>query len=303
MHVAVIVLNWNGKSDTLACLESLGDTPHLIVVDNGSTDGSVEEIRRRFPRVTVLETGKNLGYAGGNNVGIEYALKCGADAVVLLNNDTVVEPGFVEGFVHFAKRGILGGYPLRMAERDKLDHLGGVWNEERGDFDLVGLNEARGFKTEKQLDYVCGCSIFIPREVFEKIGLLEPKFFLFWEEADFAMRAKRAGFSVDVCYDAVLYHKVSASFTGSPQKKYYWWRGRFLFIERNCSPDMKQKLFRKYLYPEAWHYRKLLWIKSAELLVLKLLRRATKEKAEKLEQYRAVLRGIRDYTSIKDCGW
>lgn len=303
MKVAVVILNWNGKNDTIACLQSLGGYPEIIVVDNGSSDDSVCEIRKQFPNVRVIETGINLGYAGGNNVGIETALKEGAGAVLLLNNDTKASPGMLEAFIQSAKNlptvGIWGGYPLRHSHPDQLDHLGGVWNREKGDFDLIGVREKKGFRTEIPLDYVCGCSIFIRREVFEKIGLLETKFFLYWEEADFGMRAKKAGFEIGICYDAILHHKVSASFTGgSAHKKYFWWRGRLLWIERNCTPEEKSRLFRKLINPELWHYKKLLWIKGAELQLLKLLRKQNvHEKEEKLKQYRAALQGLRDYIS------
>ncbi|MGD0664400.1 MAG: glycosyltransferase family 2 protein [Rhabdochlamydiaceae bacterium] len=305
MKVTLVILNWNGKNDTLACLESLKSHREIIVVDNGSEDNSVEEIRKQFPSVRVIETGINLGYAGGNNVGIEAALKEGADAVLLLNNDTIADPGMVEAFIQSAEAtpsiGIWGGYPLRFSNPEHLDHLGGIWNSEKGDFELIGLNEKKGFQTGIPLDYVCGCSIFVRREVFEKIGLLETKFFLFWEEADFSMRAKKAGFGIGVCYGALLLHKVSASFIGgSPHKKYFWWRSRLLWIDRNCSPQEKQRLFRNLINPELWHYKKLLWIKGAEMRLLKLLRKKdVREKEEKLRQYRAVVQGLRDFSMGK----
>ncbi|MBP7075263.1 MAG: glycosyltransferase family 2 protein [Rhabdochlamydiaceae bacterium] len=303
MKATIVILNWNGKKDTLACLKSLSPYKDIIVVDNGSHDDSVHEIKKQFPWVQVIETGINLGYAGGNNVGIEAALRQGAEAVLLLNNDTVVDPEMMNSFIESAEKnpsvGIWGGYPLRFSDPEHLDHLGGVWQSEKGDFELIGLSAKKGFCTDKKLDYVCGCSIFIRREVFDKIGLLETKFFLFWEESDFAMRAKKAGFGIEVCYEAILFHKVSASFIGgSPHKKYFWWRGRLLWIERNCSPEEKKRLFSKLLNPELWHYKKLLWIKGAELRLLKLLRKQnTQEKEEKLKQYRAALQGLRDYKS------
>lgn len=301
MKVTIVILNWNGKNDTLDCLKSLGTKHTIIVVDNGSQDNSVQEIQEQYPYVQVIETSTNLGYAGGNNVGIEAALKNGADAVLLLNNDTVVAAGTIEAFVRSATAyptvGIWGGYPLRFSDPMHLDHLGGIWNSKKGDFELIGLDAEKGFTTSRNLDYVCGCSIFIRRRVFETIGLLEPKFFLFWEEADFAMRAKKAGFKVDVCYRALLLHKVSASFVGgSPHKKYFWWRGRFLWIERNCSSQEKELLFRKLLKPEIWHYQKLIWIKKTELALLRFLRHTSVHKKEdKLKQYRAALQGLRDY--------
>lgn len=284
MSLYVIILNWNGKADTLTCLEALApQTPNIVVVDNGSSDNSVAVIKKVFPDVKLIVTSKNLGYAGGNNVGIEYALGQGADLVLLLNNDTIPAPNFIASLqkaAHPTK--ILGAYPLRFNEPELLDHLGGIWDEKTATFTLVGQNEPKGFKTDKPLDYVCGCSILIPRQVFEAVGLLEPKFFLFWEEADLCWRARQAGFDIEVCYDAHLLHKVSASFTGGkPHKIYFSWRGRLLFIERNC-PAQKKWLYKRVLKPEMRRNLKLFLLKK--LLFNK-----------KQLQYKAALLAWRDF--------
>jgi GT2 family glycosyltransferase len=305
MKLTVVILNWNGKNDTLACLASLKQSTasfSTVVVDNGSTDDSIAEISKNFPEATLLPTGQNLGYAGGNNVGIEYALKQGADLVLLLNNDTIVDPHFIAALMQAAASkttGIFGAYPLRMSQPDQLDHLGGVWNSASASFDLIGSGAPKGFKTDKPLDYVCGCSILIRREVFETIGLLESKFFLFWEEADFCVRAKKAGFGIDVCYEAQLLHKVSASFVGgSPMKTYFWWRGRWLWIERNCTDEEKKRLYQDLLQPELRHFFKLRMIKSLQFLLLKLIQKKDlSQKKTKLLQYKAALEAYRDFRS------
>jgi hypothetical protein len=300
----VVILNWNGKNDTLTCLASLENQVSsfdTIIVDNGSNDDSVTEIKKRFPRATLVETSQNLGYAGGNNVGIEYALKQGADLILLLNNDTVVDKQFIASLLKTAqnspKAGIFGAYPIRMANPEKIDHLGGRWNSSTATFDLIGLGAAKGFKTEQPLDYVCGCSILIRRQVFETIGLLESNFFLFWEEADFCMRAKKAGFGIEICYEAQLHHKISASFIGgAPHKTYFWWRGRFLWMERNCSKEEKARLYKRVLFPELGHLLKLRLIKGFQLLLLNLVQRKNlTQKKSKLLQYKAALEGYRDF--------
>jgi GT2 family glycosyltransferase len=106
--VGVVVLNWNGKEDTLACLESLASVTYpafeIYVVDNGYSDGSVPVVRSRFPNSTVIENGRNLGFAGGNNVGIRYALERGADYVLILNNDTLVAPDLLDRMMGAALR-------------------------------------------------------------------------------------------------------------------------------------------------------------------------------------------------------
>jgi GT2 family glycosyltransferase len=134
MKIAIVVLNWNGKQDTLACLATLSQLhyPHreVIVVDNGSTDGSVDAIRAQFPHDHLLENGENLGFAEGNNVGIRFALQRDADMVFLLNNDTVVAPDILDHFVaQFASSpdvGILGANICLFDQRETLDHLGGM---------------------------------------------------------------------------------------------------------------------------------------------------------------------------------
>jgi GT2 family glycosyltransferase len=259
-------------------------------------------LKTTFPTLTLLQIKENCGYAGGVNVGIQYALDKGATWILLLNNDTVVDPQFLSAFSRKIEKnpnvGILGGWPIRFYKPDKLDHLGGVWDEKKGKFTLVGLGEKLDFQLEEDLDYICGCSSLIRREVFEKIGLFEPSFFCYWEEADFCMRAKRAGFALDVCPEAKLWHKVAASFTGGkPHVAYYWWRNRFLWTERNLPKKSQKKLLYTVLLPEILHLYKMRTLKSFQLFLQKQLRlkKDLKEKEQKLLQYRASLQGFHDY--------
>ncbi len=289
--IAILILNWNGKKETLPCLETVLKIryPNFvpIVVDNGSSDDSVPAIRKAFPDILLLETGQNLGYAGGNNAGIEYALKQGFEWIFLLNNDTFVEENLLDEMMKpSASYQIIGAKPYAYPYTGKLDHLGGKWNPKKGLFDLIGLGKTdQELSWDGTLDYVTGCSIFIHRSVFERIGLLEPKFFLLWEESDFCMRAKRAGFHIGVAEGAKILHKGSASFTGgTAHSTYFWWRNRLLWIERNCS--RKEKLFLFFvLLPEV--------IKLHRHLLLKLL--FPKKNQEKIRRYKAAICGIHDY--------
>ncbi len=286
MNIALIILNWNGKKDTLECLDSIAKLDYekfeTIVVDNGSTDGSLDSLPTH---VTVLKNKENLGFAEGNNVGIRYALEKDFDAVVLLNNDTIVDPQFLSAFAR-ADKPIQGALIYLYQERDRLDHLGGTWNPRTASFDFTCLR-AKEIPEELSLDYLCGCALFVRRGVFETIGLLESKFFLIWEESDFCFRAKRAGFPLHVCREALVWHKVSASFTGGkPHSTYFWWRNRLLWIERNCTRPQKVSLYLRVLLPEIFHLYKLFAIKSLF---------PSKNKKEKLLQYRAALTGIHHY--------
>lgn len=294
MKIFVIILNWNGKNDTLSCLSSLKriSTPHeIVVVDNGSTDGSETVIPTSFPEAHFIQTGENLGYAEGNNVGIRYALKNGADFVFILNNDTTVEPNILEAFL---KRDapIQGGKAHLMSDPKTLDHLGGNWNVKKGEFELVGSQApASEWNNPISLDYVCGVALFVSAEVFRNIGLFEARYFLFWEESDFCMRAKREGYPATVCPEAVLYHKVSASFAGGkPHTTYFWWRNRLLWIDRNCTKEEKKSLHKK-IRGDFFHILKLYLLKSLQLLFTK----KTKKRVLSLRTYRAQLVGMKDY--------
>lgn len=298
--IAVIILNWNGKKDTLECLASLKkvDYPNFftVVVDNGSTDSSVSDLRTEHPEITLLETGKNLGFAEGNNVGIRYALEKGADFLFLLNNDTVVDPHILMALVDRSAEqpsvGIFGCSVYLYEKKNQFDHLGGLWNPKKGHFDLICNRSYEEGQPAPSVDYVCGCAFFVRKEVFETVGLLESRFFLIWEEADFCFRAKRAGFEIGVARQAKLWHKVSASFVGGkPHTTYFWWRGRLFWIERNCKGFEKCKLYLTVLIPEIIHIYKLRWLKNLQLLFPK----KREERKHKILQYRAALQGVKDY--------
>ncbi|MDN3504436.1 MAG: glycosyltransferase family 2 protein [Rhabdochlamydiaceae bacterium] len=303
MKVYIIILNYNGKQDTLDCLTSLKQQTYAhfdtVVVDNGSSDNSCAAIKEKHPDITLIPTGENLGFAGGNNVGIEHCLKHDCDAIFLLNNDTEIDPRCVEEFVLQSKtmpKSILGGCLTQFHDRTKYDHIGGMWSDEKANFDLIGSNETitpTKYQEPRHFDFVCGASMFIPRRVFEEIGLLEPKFFLIWEESDYCAKALRNQFEVTYCPKAIIYHKVSASFVGGkPHTHYFWWRNRLFYMKRNLSNKKYQALMIKIIVPELAHILKLYLLKSIQLLFIKQKR---EEKAKKVKCYKAALRGALDY--------
>ena len=256
-EVAVIVLNWNGRDDTLACLESLRAVAyqnfHVTVVDNGSTDGSAGAIRRQFPDVALIETGRNLGFAGGNNVGIRNALQQGADYIFLLNNDTVVAPSLLQELVSAAarcpERGIFTARIYYYAQPERIWSAGVQWLRDRMEFrhvqdDAVNSVDQRGVA---QTDYACGCALFARSTIFRDVGLLDAKFFLTYEETDFCYRARRAGIPSYYVPSAVLWHKVSVSFGGSesPLIKYFITRNRLLWGERHLTRRELLQLYKR----------------------------------------------------------
>jgi GT2 family glycosyltransferase len=246
LPVAIILINWNNESDTAECLESCQalDYPDcsIIVVDNGSGDGSGRRLRERFPGVEVIETGCNLGFAGGNNVGIRHALENRAGLVWLLNNDTVVDPGALTALIDVAERdrtvGMVGSKISYYEAHDKLWYAGGNLDD-RTPYQCShrGLNEEdRGqYDDTGETGFVTGCSLLVRREVIEQIGLLDEKLFLYFEDTDWGARARRSGWKLMYAPLSIVLHKASASLGGmeSPLMRYYLARNILYFIRKN----------------------------------------------------------------------
>ena len=253
--VYIVILNWNGREDTLACLESVARLDYsncqVIVADNGSTDGALGEIARKHPSVRLIENGANLGFAAGNNSAITAALEDGADFVFLLNNDTIIDPGIVGAFLDAAQRmpqaGVFGAKIYYHADPQRLWYAGGYWNAKTLSFNEYGAGDidAGQYDQLTETDWVIGCAMFVRAEVFRKVGLLEPKFFLNNEEVDFCSRVRRAGYACAYVPQARLWHKVSASFGGedSPLKEYFSARNRLLWAQRNAPPGMRWRIY------------------------------------------------------------
>jgi GT2 family glycosyltransferase len=242
-RVTIIVLNWNGLADTLECLESLSrlDYPayEMVVVDNGSTDGPPAAIRERFPDVTLIENGENLGFTGGNNVGLRWALEQGADYMLLLNNDTVVAPDFLRLLVEAAevdsRIGIAGPTIYYHDQPRIIWTAGGGIDWRRGQTWMVGLNErdAGQFGEEpREVDFVTGCALLVKRAVLERVGLLDDRFFAYYEETEWCVRTQRARFKIVHVPQAKIWHKIEPNArANSPLVHYYMARNRLLFLK------------------------------------------------------------------------
>lgn len=305
-EVCIIVLNWNGKEDTSLCLKSIEEAHfdgEVVIVDNGSTDGSQEYFKTHFSKATLIETGENLGYAGGNNVGIEYGLKKGYPYFLILNNDTTVDPHIINNFLKTAaahpEGGIFGGKIYLMEDRTRFDHFGGMWDKRRIHLNMTGFREVddgKSWEAPFPLDYVTGAALFVRREVFETIGLMDPRYFLYWEETDFCFHARKAGFHILTAPQAILWHKVSASFTGGkPHSTYFFWRNRLLWVERNFSGLERFYYFLRLIPLNAGALLGLTCLRSFQLGLQKLLRRSTTRNHDRLLRYRAALTGVKDY--------
>lgn len=242
--VCTIVLNWNGAGDTIRCLESLQKVTYpsneTVIVDNGSTDGSQRLLKERFPEFTLIENSENLGYAGGNNIGVDYGLRRDAAFIVLLNNDTIVDPGFLDPLVEAANRfpraAFLGPKILYLDAPDVVWFGGGLVDWSKGGIH-VGKDQRDDPKdvSPREVDYVTGCCIMARAEAIREIGTMDPAFFLLFEETDWCLRAKKAGWQSVYVPQSRIWHAVSHSFGGqeSPTYRYYYARNQLLLIRKH----------------------------------------------------------------------
>jgi len=243
--VGVVVLNWNGIDDTLACLDSLRrgtfGNYELVLVDNGSDEAEVERLRQ-LTGVTLIEHRENVGFTRGNNAGIRAALARGCSHVLLLNNDTVVEETMLERLVGAVERdpriGIVGPKIHYFDEPGVIWFAGGTVDLWRGESAHVGMGERDDgrYDAAEDVDYVTACAMLVKRAVFEEIGGLETSYFIYFDETDFCVRARRRGFRVVMAPDARLLHRVSRAMgSGSARYWFHFTRSRVIFLRRHAS--------------------------------------------------------------------
>jgi GT2 family glycosyltransferase len=222
--VVIILVNWNGRDLTLDCLRSLSATTYqhhrCIVVDNASSDGSLEAIQRLFPDVIVLPLPENQRFAGGNNAGIQRALELDADLIMLLNNDTTVAPDFLSHMVDRISTdptiGIVAPAIYYHNAPDIFWFAGGVISFWTGTMKHLGIREKdRGqYEGARTVDYASGCCILTTRKVIAAIGTLDTSYFMYAEDADWCMRVRNAGYSIMFEPKAKVWHKLSVSAGG-----------------------------------------------------------------------------------------
>ena len=264
-RVAAIVLNYDGKQLTLQALDSLRRMRYpsydLVVVDNGSTDGSYEAIAAAHPDVIQVRTEVNLGPAGGYNLGMAWAMDEGYDYLLILNNDIEADPDLLTELVRVAERdpaiGCVGPKTYFYFDRTRLASAGGVIRfkesvtRERG----MGAVDRGQFDHDEEVSYVNGCGMLIRREAIAAAGLWDPVFFLSVEDADWCVRAKRRGFTCWYAHRAVLYHMVSDTVgVYTPKKTFQTGRSSAIFMRRYATPWQRLTffLFLAAALPVAW---------------------------------------------------
>lgn len=257
-NIAIVVVHYQTDADTVECLRSLRKARHpglsvqTVVVDNGSPKRlKLPQDFRRARNFELIRSNSNLGFTGGNNLGIHYAIeKYNSEYILLLNNDTLVKPDFLEKlyqfFQDYPEAGLASpkiyfapGYEFHKnsysrAQRGRvLWYAGGSLDWQHLVLFHRGVDELdrQHFDHQTTSDFATGCCLMIKREVLEKIGTLDKKFFLYLEDADFSLRARRAGYEVGFCSQSVVWHKNAGSSGGAGSRlhEYYQTRNRLLF--------------------------------------------------------------------------
>ncbi|MFQ5506891.1 MAG: glycosyltransferase family 2 protein [Planctomycetota bacterium] len=247
-RIALVVLTWEGREDTLGCLASLQELdsgkPSIYLVDNGSSDGTVPAVAERFPGVCILVNERNQGFSRGCNRGIEQALEDGADYIAVLNNDILVEPDFLAPLLEaLARDPALGAVGPKVLSPDgriwaagasvgfypNLSRLRGSGSPDRGQFDAPAY-----------VDYVPGCAILAPREVWLEVGLFDTDYFAYMEDVEWCLRVRRNGRRVLYEPRSRIYHKASGSSGGgySPVRKYLNGCNSVRFLRKHGGPRL-----------------------------------------------------------------
>ncbi|MBV9848466.1 MAG: glycosyltransferase family 2 protein [Armatimonadetes bacterium] len=296
--VHIILVNWNGIADTMECLRSLSRVTYpncsVIVVDNGSREDEAGALRAAFPAVTVLATGENLGFTGGNNVGIRHALGAGAEYVLCLNNDTVVDPGFLEPLVAALEgdpgAGLAAPHIFLYGEPRDLWYAGAEYS-----FDLETLRARRGpawhviptaadlERTEPhETQIVTGCALLARTGVMRRLGGFDERYFAYYEDVELNLRVAGMGLRRLVVPASRVWHKESRSTGGpmSPTVYFYMVRNTFMLAQDHApgGPSAGNAYYR--------HYARISRQVARSLMGL------TQDSARDMERALAILHGL-----------
>lgn len=258
----VVVLSYNGRADTLECVDSLvvgSPEARILVIDNGSYDGILEAVQQRWPGLDTLQSDTNLGFSGGMNAGVQWALKAGAATITVLNNDTIIPPGVIAACARLARDGVAVSPEVRYADGTERVWFGGGVVDSRtclarhlSEQEIVELFGANN-ESQRNVRVLAGCCITASSATWREVGLFDERYFLNFEDSDWSARAERVGVRLVVDPQVFIYHKVSASFTGAYSYLgfFYYTRNGLLFGSslRRWDVGARLRFLRRHVLP------------------------------------------------------
>lgn len=258
--VYVILVNYNGYKDTIECVNSLRKINYsnfkIIIVDNGSNDDSLEILKQNLNDCIILECKENRGFSGGNNIGINYALKHDAEYILMLNNDTLVEADFlnymVESFECNNNIGLVGCKIMYYDYKNIIWYGGGYidWFKFTGMNFQIGKEDIGQCNVSKEISFMTGCCMLIKKEVFQSVGYLSEDYFMYYEDVDLCVRINDAGYKIWYNPKAIVYHKVGISSGGEESPFFIKWctRNRIVFMNKYKYKVNKYKFILSKIY-------------------------------------------------------
>lgn len=298
--VVLLILTWNRRDDVVRCVSSLGRLRYPnyvpVVIDNASRDDTVAALRKRFPALTILVNETNRGYAGGNNVGIRWALASGAEYVLILNSDTEVTPNMVDVMVEVAETddriAVVGCRNLLMEDTSRLWGAYGVLSYGPFVVRTAGRRAPDGpqWRTVQDVDWVIGNGFLWRRGALEDIGLLDEQLFGYHEDVDWCLRARNRGYRVVYAGNAAIIHKGASSSDPAQERRFpmsYFLGRNGVLVARKHGTSLQQTRF-ALACGSAWAFR------AARALVISLLPGQSRRGAQLRAMELAYARGIID---------
>ena len=280
--VFILILNWNSYDDTLECIISLQKIKYqnhrIIIIDNGSKTNEIDNIKKKFNEIEIIHSDKNLGFSGGNNIGIEYSIKNGAELILLLNNDTIVEPDFLNHLINASndneKIGITVPKIKYYSNPDNIWYAGGYISNLKGSAYTIGEGESgEKYQINKFVTFATGCCMLIKKQVFEDVGYWDEDYFLYLEDADFCKRTTVAGFKILFVPGSKIFHKVNTATTKNNKNLplYYMFRNR-LYFSKKLLPNTFLIAY-TYIFVTSF-LKSLAWLLKGESEKIKIIKRS-----------------------------
>lgn len=256
--VSVIILNYNGENDLIECFNSLKNVKYqnveLILVDNGSSDNSIEIVRNKYEDVRIIELGTNTGFSLGNNLGV---LRANGDYIALLNMDTVVDENWLTELVITAQKtpkiGVVASKIYYYNEKNVIDYAGSTCDIYGNTAHVGAENKDNNYLNQQRMTfYACGASLLFKKELYNKIGLFDPLYYMYYEDVDFSWRTWICGYEVVYTPKSHIYHKINRVRHNFPRIIYMTQRNKLRTLLKNYELKTLLRILPNYFFMRLW---------------------------------------------------